>query len=72
MIREGAEMADDFTFTFIEFNPRRAARGARAARVDVNGDLIWMSLTDLEKNIRIFGPLEAFTRAIEAYKNGRK
>ena len=63
-------MADDFTFKFIEYNARRAARGARAARVEVNGDLVWMSVTDLEKNIRIFGPLEAFTAAIEAYKNG--
>ncbi len=63
-------MVDDFTFRFIEFNPRRAARGARAARVEVNGDWVWMSKTDLQKNITTFGPLEAFTAAIEAYKNG--
>ena len=62
-------MADDFTFQFIEFNPRRAARGARAARVEVDGDLVWMSLSDLKKNVAIFGPLAAFTQAIEAYKN---
>jgi hypothetical protein len=62
-------MADDFTFEFIEFNQRRAARGAQAARVEVNGDLVWMSLADLKKNAAIFGPLAAFTQAIEAYKN---
>ena len=62
-------MADDFTFKFIEFNPRRAARGAQAARVEVNGDLVWMSLSDLKKNVTIFGPLAAFTQAIEAYKS---
>jgi hypothetical protein len=67
---EGDEMADDFTFKFIEFNARRAARGARAARVEVNGDWVWMSQTDLQTNVKIFGPLEAFTKAIEAYKNG--
>ena len=63
-------MVDDFTFRFIEFNPRRAARGARAARVEVNGDWVWMSKTDLQENMKIFGPLEAFTKAIEAYKDG--
>ena len=62
-------MADDFTFQFIEFNPRRAARGARAARVEVNGNWVWMSVEDLKKNVAIFGPLAAFTEAIEAYKN---
>jgi hypothetical protein len=62
-------MVDDFTFKFIEFNPRRAARGAPAARVEVNGDLVWMSVADLKKNVAIFGPLAAFTEAIEAYKN---
>jgi len=62
-------MTDDFTFRFIEFNPRRAARGALAARVEVNGDLVLMSLADLKKNVEIFGPPAAFTEAIEAYKN---
>ena len=62
-------MSDNFTFKFIEFNPRRAARGAPAARVEVNGDLVWMSAVDLKKNVAIFGPLAAFTQAIEAYKN---
>jgi hypothetical protein len=62
-------MADDFTFRFLEFNQRRAARGARAARVEVNGNLVWMSLSDLKKNVVVFGPLAAFTQAIEAYKN---
>ena len=65
----GVVMADNFTFRFVEFNPRRAARGARAARVEVNGDSVWMSLSDLKKNVVIFGPLAAFTEAIEAYKN---
>ena len=62
-------MADDFTFEFIVFNQRRAERGAQAARVEVNGDLVWMSVADLKKNVAIFGPLAAFVEAIEAYKN---
>ena len=62
-------MASDVTFRFIEFNPRRAARGAPAARVEVDGNLVWMSVADLKKNVAIFGPLAAFTEAIEAYKN---
>jgi len=62
-------MADDFTFRFVEFNQRREARGSHAARVEVNGNWVWMSVADLKKNVAIFGPLAAFTEAIEAYKN---
>jgi hypothetical protein len=62
-------MADDFTFRFVEFNQRRAARGAPAARIDFGGDWAWMSLLDLRRNIKIYGRLAAFTQAIEAYKN---
>jgi hypothetical protein len=66
-------MTDDFTFRFVEFNPRRAARGAPAARIDFGGDWAWMSLLDLRRNIKIYGRLAAFTQAIEAYKNkGRR
>ena len=60
-------MADDFTFEFVEFNPRRAKRGARAARVAVNGNEVWMSVEDLKKNVAIFGPLDAITEALKAY-----
>ena len=62
-------MTDNFTFRFVEFNERRAARGAPAARIDFGGDWAWMSLVDLRRNIRIYGRLAAFTEAIEAYKN---
>ena len=60
-------MADDVTFEFVEFNPRRAERGARAARVAVNGNWVWMSVEDLKKNVAIFGPLDALTEALKAY-----
>ena len=59
-------------FKFIEFNPRRAARGAEAARVlaiDENGieDLLWMSKRDIAKNMMAFGRCDELTKAHQAY-----
>lgn len=64
-------------FRLIEFNARRRARGVEAARVEVaysekveDLDWMWMSLSDLRKNILIFGPHAELERAIKAYRPG--
>ena len=58
-------------FRFIEYNPRRAARGAEAARVAVieDGDeqWIWMSKRDISKNMMAFGRCDELTKAHQAY-----
>ena len=55
-------------FKFIEFNPRRKARGVEAARVAVDGEWLWMSKRDIQLNIRDFGPHPELLRALESYK----
>jgi hypothetical protein len=59
------------TFQFIEFNPRRAQRGADAARVGVfeNGEenWLWMSKSDISKNMMQFGRDAELVKAYEAY-----
>lgn len=63
------ELAEDCpVFLFIEFNPRRKARGVEAARVEANGDWLWMSKRDIELNIRDFGPHPELLKALECYK----
>ena len=59
-------------FKFIEFNPRRAMRGADAARVEVTdgegSEWLWMNKSDIGKNIMQFGQHPELTKAHEAYK----
>ena len=61
-------------FKFVEFNPRRAMRGADAARVAVilegNEDWLWMSKRDIAKNMMEFGRHPELTKAYEAYASG--
>lgn len=61
-------------FRFVEFNPRRALRGAEAARVavieDGQEDWLWMSKRDISKNIKQFGPHLELLKAQLAYVNG--
>jgi hypothetical protein len=54
-------------FKFIEFNPIRARRGAEAARVDVNGNWLWMSEADVDRNIKMFGRDPELLKAKMAY-----
>lgn len=61
-------------FRFEEYNPRRAMRGADAARVSViydNGeeDLLWMSRSDIKKNMKLYGDNPELKKALDAYKN---
>lgn len=63
------QLADDCPdFKFIEFNPRRKQRGAEAARVEADGEWMWMSKKDIQNNIRDFGPHPELLKALEAYK----
>ena len=54
---------------FIEFNPRRALRGAEAARVEIDpsGEWVWMSKRDIKLNIREFGHHAELQKALNAY-----
>lgn len=58
-------------FEFVEFNHRRATRGADAARVrafDADGqDLLWMSKVDIGRNMMAFGRHPELVKAYEAY-----
>lgn len=60
-------------FEFMEFNLRRMARGAEAARVlvtyeDGSDDLIWMSKRDIAKNMMAFGRCAELTKSHQAYE----
>lgn len=61
-------------FRFVEYNPRRAMRGAEAVRVAVieNGDedWLWMSKRDVDLNIKEFGPHPELVKARLAYVKG--
>lgn len=59
-------------FKFIEFNARRAARGAEGARVaviaeDGTEDWLWMTKRDIAKNMMAFGRCEELLKAHAAY-----
>lgn len=56
-------------FRFIEFNPRRALRGADAALVEVSsdGEWLWMSPKDIRANIKEFGDNQELQKALAAY-----
>lgn len=62
-------MNGEMHWRFIEFNPRRALRNAEAARVEIHpdGDWLWMSKKDIQKNIKEFGSHPELQRALEAY-----
>jgi len=64
-------------FKFIEFNARRAQRGAEAARVAViddqgDEDWLWMSKRDIAKNMMAFGRCEELVKAHDAYSCGER
>jgi hypothetical protein len=62
----------EFTFRFVDFNPRRRMRGVEAARVEVivdgvPDDLLWMSEKDIRNNLEIFGEHAALRHALDHY-----
>ncbi|MDO8415535.1 MAG: hypothetical protein Q7S87_04925 [Agitococcus sp.] len=59
-------------YTLLEFNHTRHSRGKEAAKIKIiepNGDdyWLWMSVSDIKKNIKQFGEQDAFTQALAAY-----
>lgn len=62
----------EIVFSLHRYNPRRAARGVEAAEVRlVDGGeefFLWMSQTDIRKNIEEFGPQQGLLDAAEAYR----
>jgi hypothetical protein len=60
--------------TFSEFNPRRAARGAEAARFDIveaNGEeyWLWMARSDIRKNMMQFPHCkDELQKGLDAYR----
>jgi len=67
-VEEVIALSSEPVFEFIEFNHRRKARGAKAARVACDGEWLWMSKRDIELNIRDFGPRPELLKAIENYR----
>lgn len=63
------------SFRFVEFNPRRAFRGAEAARVEVDYghgdvDFLWMSPQDIRNNMMAYGRQDGLLKALDAYRQG--
>lgn len=63
-------------FKFIEFNSRRLQRGAEAAQVEViandgGAQWLWMSKSDIAKNMMAFGKHPELIKAHEAYLRNR-
>lgn len=58
-------------FEFLEFNKRRAQRGAEAVRMKVtaDGDWLWMSKKDLKLNIKEFGEDPELIKGLSCYKD---
>lgn len=66
-------MSSTRAWRLVDFNPRRHARGAEAARVYIyeDGEMVdwlWMSARDARLNIRDHGDHPELRRVIEAYK----
>lgn len=66
-------MQSKFSFILARFNPRRHARGAEAAELQVlqDGkpiDLLWMSKADIKANLKLFPEDAGLLAAIDAYK----
>lgn len=55
-------------FKLIEFNPRRHARGAEAAKVACDGEWLWMSRKDILNNIRDHGDDPELRAALACYR----
>lgn len=63
-------MTEQYKWRFIEFNPRRAMRGAEAAQVEIDedGEWVWMSKSDIAKNMMRFGAHPELQKAHDAYR----
>lgn len=59
---------EPIVWRFIEFNDRRALRDAPAARVEADGEWLWMTPKDIRANIKDHGDHEELQKALKAYK----
>lgn len=59
---------EPIVWRFIEFNDRRALRDAPAARVEADGQWLWMTPKDIRANIKDHGDHEELQKALKAYK----
>lgn len=64
-------------FRFVEYNPRRAARGAEAARIEVtygegDVDFLWMTPLDIHRNLKRFGQSKGLEQALKVYEEAQK
>ena len=63
------ELSDDCPdFILTDFNVRRFQRGAPAASYNVDDGWLWMTLSDIRKNIKLFGEHPELIKGLMAYK----
>lgn len=60
-------MASEIDCKLRRFNPRRAARGSGAVEVEIDGEILWMTIGDIKKNKKLFGPLQGLLDAERHY-----
>lgn len=70
-------MPSKFSFVLVRYNPRRKARGAEAAELEVlqNGtviDRLWMSLRNIKDNLKTFPDDEGLLAAAKAYRSNKE
>lgn len=63
-------MSDPIVCRLRRFNPARVMRGREGAEVEIDGQILWMSRRDIQKNIDKLGPLPGLVDAQKAYKEG--
>lgn len=65
----------ELDFKLIEYNPIRNLRGAEAAKVSITEDnwqtsyWLWMSVENIQNNIKEWGPHPELLKALGAYKS---
>lgn len=52
------------------FSRSRMGRGREAAQVEIDGEILWMSRDDIQKNIDVLGQLPGLVDAENAYRRG--
>jgi len=65
-------MSEIASCKLLRFNPRRAARNARAAKVEINGEVLWMNQDEIRMNMREFGRHAELILALAHYSSGRE
>lgn len=63
-------MSDSIVCRLRRFSRSRMGRGCEAAQVEIDGEILWMSRYDIQKNIDVLGPLPWLVDAQNAYRQG--